>query len=90
MLALGFIAEAHHGESAQTPLQTTAWRDLELSLEREIERLPEAERTIIYNHYQLGVDFTQIAKLIGCSKGRVSQLHKSALARLRQHLSKFE
>lgn len=91
LLALGLIAEAVHPASVPShSLQTTAWRDLELSVQREIERLPEAERAVIHNHYSLGVDFTQIAELLGCGKGRVSQLHKSALKRLREHLSRFE
>lgn len=91
LLALGFIAETfHHETTPANPLQTAAWRDLELSLAHAIEQLPEAEKAIIHNHYKLGVDFVQIAELLGCGKARVSQLHKSALARLRQHLSKFE
>lgn len=95
LLAIGFIAEngvPALGSTQQPPdpFESTAWRDLEISVRREIERLPETERAVIYNHYVLGVEFTQIALLLGCTKGRVSQLHTSALKRLRSHLRRLE
>jgi RNA polymerase sigma factor for flagellar operon FliA len=34
-------------------------------------------------HYLQHVPFVEIAKMLGVTKGRISQLHKSAMARLR-------
>ena len=48
--------------------------------------LPERERLIIEQQYFRGESFTSIAKFMGVSKGRVSQLHKRALNLLRKQL----
>ncbi len=66
--------------------ESLAWRQLQAQLAREIERLPEREGAIIRHHYENGVSFTHIAELLGLSKGRVSQLHANALARLRARI----
>jgi RNA polymerase sigma factor for flagellar operon FliA len=44
------------------------------------------ESVIVRQHYENGVSFTHIAQLLGLSKGRVSQLHASAVARLRARI----
>ncbi len=66
--------------------QSLAWRELNALLGQEIARLPDREATVIRQHYEAGVSFTQIAALLGVSKGRVSQLHAAALAKLRRRL----
>ncbi len=48
--------------------------------------LPDRERLIIEQQYFQGKSFTSIAKIMGVSKGRVSQLHKRALGLLRRQL----
>lgn len=96
LLALGFVTEdaiqrqSISKTSPLNPFETSAWRDIELSILAAIERLPDRERTIIEQHYCGGVDFAHIAKLLGLTKGRVSQLHRRALGRLREHLRRFE
>lgn len=89
-LALGLMLEgtsliesesgADHRPNAYESL---AWRELQALLVREVGRLPEREALILREHYEHGVSFTHIAQLLGISKGRVSQLHASALAKLR-------
>jgi RNA polymerase sigma factor for flagellar operon FliA len=66
--------------------ESLAWRELQALITREIGRLPERESVIIRQHYENGVSFTHIAQLLGLSKGRVSQLHASAVARLRARI----
>lgn len=39
-----------------------------------------------YQHYFNGVEFKHIAELLGVSKGRVSQLHRAALEKVRARL----
>lgn len=94
LLALGFIAEgleqSRLAAGTNDPLASSAWRDLELSLSKAVNRLPESERAVIENHYLHGVDFTQVARLLGLSKGRISQLHQSALKRLRDELRRLD
>jgi RNA polymerase sigma factor for flagellar operon FliA len=63
--------------------ESLAWRQLQAVLKTEIGNLPEREAVIVRQHYENGVSFTHIAQLLGLSKGRVSQLHASALRRLR-------
>jgi RNA polymerase sigma factor for flagellar operon FliA len=66
--------------------ESLAWRELQALITREIGQLPERESVIIRQHYENGVSFTHIAQLLGLSKGRVSQLHTSAIARLRARI----
>ena len=68
--------------------ESLAWRQLQSLLVEEVGRLPEREAIIIRQHYEHGVSFSQIAQLLGVSKGRVSQLHAAALGKLRVRLAK--
>jgi RNA polymerase sigma factor for flagellar operon FliA len=63
-----------------------AWRETKALLSQRVDELPEPERSVVRHHYQHDMLFTQIAGLLGLSKGRVSQIHKSALARLRKSM----
>lgn len=65
------------------PYESLAWREIQSLLGEAVERLPEREAIIMRQHYRHGVQFNQIALLLGISKGRVSQLHRQALERLR-------
>jgi len=93
-LALGFMLEgadiyvpdgaADHRPNAY---ESAAWRELVRKTMAKIETLPERERLIIRQHYLEGVDFEQLGALLGVSKGRISQLHRSALQRLKTRLN---
>lgn len=91
-LALGFMLEeaARLEESQkQGPADawlSGAWRDLLLSLKRALDILPSPERMIIRHHYFEGIAFLEIAALLKLSRGRISQLHRAALERLRNFL----
>jgi RNA polymerase sigma factor for flagellar operon FliA len=88
-LAIGIMAEnarLAEGESALGVYETVAWRDMHLRVLEEIERLTGAERTVMQQHYLNDVPFTQVAKLLGVSKGRVAQIHRAALLRLRARI----
>jgi len=94
LLAIGLIAEQAARQEESDPrlggYQSSAWRALELSLLNEITRLSQNERTVIEQHYLEGVAFAEIAVLLQLTPGRVSQLHKSALAKLRDRLKPVE
>jgi RNA polymerase sigma factor for flagellar operon FliA len=47
------------------------------------KELTEREREVLEGHYRDGLRFEEVARKLGITKGRVSQLHQQALARLR-------
>ncbi|WP_080406581.1 sigma-70 family RNA polymerase sigma factor [Burkholderia ubonensis] len=67
-----------------------AWRQTKARLVAAVEHLPERTRKIIQYHYFHGLGFEQIADIFGLSKGRISQLHRAALAELRERLGEPE
>jgi RNA polymerase sigma factor for flagellar operon FliA len=48
-----------------------------------IDRLASEEQMVVKYHYFYDVEFVSIAEIMGVSKGRVSQIHKKALQRIR-------
>lgn len=93
-LAIGLIAERSgrldDAGARLDPYEGLAWRELTLNLSHEIARLAPAERSVIEQHYFNGVAFSEIARMMGLSKGRVSQLHRSALLRVREGLKRLD
>ena len=92
-LALGLMLDAEERESSSglagqpyNGFDSLAWRETRALLAERVDDLPEPERTVIRQHYQNDLLFAQIAVMLGVSKGRVSQLHKAALARLRKSM----
>lgn len=92
-LAVGLMLEgtslvesANGADHRPNAYESLAWRELQALIVREIARLPDREAAVVRHHYENGVSFTQIAQLLGLSKGRVSQLHASALAKLRKRI----
>lgn len=55
-----------------------------------MNRLPERERMIVTLHYFQGVQLAQIAKSLGVTESRVSQLHTRALKLLRDEMAAQE
>lgn len=94
-LAIGFMLEGtglYQEEGGQAQAQPTAydslaWKQLVDRLTAELGRLPDRDRTILQLHYLEEVGFDRIAILHGVTKGRISQLHKAALALLRKRIS---
>lgn len=66
-----------------------AWAQLMVQLDQRLEALPEKERMVLDGHYRKGLQFQEVAALLGVTKGRVSQLHGQALQRLRKQLGKY-
>jgi RNA polymerase sigma factor for flagellar operon FliA len=69
--------------------ESLAIEELRRRLNETVDTLPEREGYVIRQHYRHGVSFQQIATLLGVSKGRVSQIHRAALERLRSVLGKL-
>lgn len=96
-LAIGLIAESARfagpgggAPDALAPYEGVSWRETQLCVAREIERLPAVEKSVMQLHYFNDVPFVQIAQLLGVGKSRVSQLHRSAIARVRERMWRLD
>lgn len=88
-LAVGHMLEhtAMYAESEQSPSQETDSNGVSAFsrlLRRLLDHLPGTEQKVLTHHYLHGVSFSDIAKLLGLTKGRISQLHAAGLARIRK------
>ena len=55
-----------------------------------LEQLTPRERAVIQMHYVEARAFEEVARLLDLSKGRISQLHRQALTRLRELIDKSQ
>ncbi|WP_339385504.1 sigma-70 family RNA polymerase sigma factor [Acidovorax sp. sic0104] len=98
-LALGVLLEDSAMVLDQEPADTSESASPEASYFRKSEtarlrellraavsQLPDRERTVIRYHYQQEVAFDEVGRLLNVSRGRISQLHRQALIRLRTAL----
>lgn len=70
--------------SASIPFyQSVAMKQLRDRLLHAVDALPPQERTVIRSHYLQEMPFEQVASMLQLTKGRISQIHKQALLRLR-------
>ncbi len=61
-----------------------ALREIKRRLVELVDALPDQERRVVKYHYFQNIDFTEIAAVLGVTKGRISQIHKRALVLLRE------
>lgn len=91
-LALGLILEesargsVEPVDSAAGAFETVAWKQMVKLVRDSIEQLPVREKDIMIWHYIEGLTFEHISVLLGLTKGRISQVHKAAIALLRKRL----
>lgn len=95
-IALGLILESQAPvepdalpSTELSAYDTLAWGQLCNELDKRLAGLPTKEAFVIDHHYRHGLQFQQIAILMGLSKGRVSQLHSNGLERLRKHMPRI-
>jgi RNA polymerase sigma factor for flagellar operon FliA len=81
----GMVEEPERAE-AQPFYRSVELRQLRERLLQALEGLPARERTVVRNHYLQEMAFEDIAALLQVSKGRISQIHRQALLRLRAQL----
>jgi RNA polymerase sigma factor for flagellar operon FliA len=95
-VALGFILEgAGQPLGPEVALPEDAYARLEMRQVHQqvwsmVELLNPREREIIRMHYKDGIQFDDIAARLRLSKGRISQLHRQAVMRLRALINKAE
>lgn len=73
-----------------TPLERLGDEETRAILGEAIERLSERDRTVIALYYYEGLKFTEIAKILDLTEGRVSQIHSEVLRQLRTRLLAME
>lgn len=59
---------------------------LQKKIHTRVNDLPQKERVVIRYHYLQDMPFCEIASLLQVSKGRIAQIHRQALQRLRKSL----
>ncbi len=72
--------------SAPSPLATLEARERREMLGRVIDGLPEKERQVLALYYYEELTMQEAGKVLGVSESRVSQIHSSAMLRLRTSL----
>lgn len=89
-VALGFLLEGTGMVvDASDQLPDNAYSHIELRQLREricqlVEQLTEREAQVIRRHYLQGQHFNDIAEALQLTNGRISQLHRQGLARIRK------
>lgn len=97
-LALGFLldeegaviggqAPASHEANAY---QSLAWSQTVSRVAAAVRSLPDPDGAVVRLHYLEGLEFARIAERLALSRGRVSQIHASALSRLRRRLPRAD
>jgi RNA polymerase sigma factor FliA len=75
---------------AESPYQRRELQQLRQQIQQLVEALPEAEKRVVKHHYLQSIPFDAIAKSMNLTKGRISQIHRAALQRLRQLIAQRE
>ena len=65
------------------PLETLERTDVRARLAAVIDRMPEGERTVLARYYYEGLTMQEIGEILGVTESRVSQIHSSAIVRMR-------
>ncbi len=73
-----------------SPFDRLSEQETRAILLEAVERLPERDRTVIALYYYEGLKFTEIAKVLDISEGRISQIHSEVLRQLRTRLVAME
>jgi RNA polymerase sigma factor FliA len=73
--------EPHYVEQFYDSLELKQLRERMVGL---VDALPDQERRVVKYHYFQNLEFTEVARILGVTKGRVSQIHKRALVLLRE------
>ncbi len=75
---------------ADSPYQRCELEQLRRQVHDLVDALPDNERRVVTHHYLQSIPFDAIAQSMNLTKGRISQIHKAALHRLRQLVARRE
>lgn len=77
------------GRDDAGPEQTMAEKELRAVLAESIGKLDEKEQTVIALYYKEELKIREISSILGISDSRVSQIHSSALRKLRSSVGAY-
>lgn len=86
------MVQPHESDAGAAPspevgyFRASTLQTLRAALSARVAELPVGQRRVIQYHYQQDIPFERIATMLGVTRGRVSQLHRAALTRLREVL----
>ena len=93
-LGIGFLLDSASVQSAfqadQNPSDVAERHQMDRLLAEGLESLEGQEKRVMDLHYQQNVPFVDIAALMGVSKGRISQIHRSAVERIRARVRRSD
>jgi RNA polymerase sigma factor for flagellar operon FliA len=93
-LGLGFLLDSSAAaEMSNSNADASAMAErhqMDMELDGALAALPEKERQVLTLHYYQHMPFVEIAQLFGLSKGRISQIHKSAIEKIRQRIQAID
>jgi DNA-directed RNA polymerase specialized sigma subunit len=72
--------------SSPDPQELLERREIEELLARAIEKLPERERLVLALYYHEELTMKEVGRVLGVNESRVSQIHSSAVEKLRRRL----
>ncbi|WP_243158114.1 sigma-70 family RNA polymerase sigma factor [Aminipila terrae] len=71
------------------PAQSLEQKELQAILRSSVENLRENEQLVVSLYYRKELNMKEIARVMGISEPRVSQLHSAALKKLRVNLESY-
>jgi len=80
----GMIDTQEERAESQGYYQRIELQQLQQRIRALVDELSEQERTVVRCHYLQEMQFSDIATMLGLSKGRIAQVHRQALERLRR------
>ena len=86
--AEAFDSNTHAPSPEVSYFRKTEILQLRTVLRDLVSQLSDQQKSVIRQHYLQEVPFDEIATLMGVTRGRVSQLHRQGLLRLRELLAK--
>ena len=83
------LSEHVSADSESSPLTDCLRSELRDHMKRAMEELPERERQVLSLYYFEELTMKEIGAMMGIGESRVSQIHSTAVLRLRTHLASF-
>ena len=84
------IGDTIEAPSAQNPDFIVERKDIHRLITNAINELPQNEKLVIVLYYHEDLTFKEIGKVLDVSESRVSQLHSTAILRLKGKLTNFK
>lgn len=85
-----YVQSENAQSSAIGPLENVEFKELQTSLAKAIEKLPEKERLVISLYYYEELTLKEISLILKLSEARISQLHTKAVFRMRGYLARMK